>query len=72
MCHLHMAFFNRLIVRIPLSTKWLTDRERMIAQGRLVKDVGIVDNPDENERSGAGVLHGLTLALTDIKVWAMA
>jgi hypothetical protein len=54
------------------STKWLSERELHIAQGRLVKDVGLVDNPDEAERSGAGILHGLKLAITDTKVWALA
>lgn len=37
-----------------------------------MKDVGIIDNPDEAERSGSGILHGLKLAATDIKVWALA
>lgn len=37
-----------------------------------MKDVGLVDNPDEAERSSSGVLHGLILAITDIKVWALA
>lgn len=54
------------------STKWLSERELHVAQGRLVKDVGLIDNPDEAERSGSGVVHGLKLAVTDIKVWAMA
>ena len=57
---------------VPCSTRWLSERELHIAQGRLVKDVGLVDNPDEAERSGSGVLHGLKLAVTDIKVWALA
>ena len=37
-----------------------------------MKDVGLVDNPDEAERSGSGVVHGLKLAVTDTKVWALA
>jgi hypothetical protein len=37
-----------------------------------VKDVGLIDNPDEAERSGSGVVHGLKLAVTDIKIWALA
>ncbi|KAF8066034.1 MFS general substrate transporter [Lyophyllum atratum] len=51
-------------------TSWLSERERVIAQGRLVKDVGIIDNPDEEEKTGSGALRGVILALTDIKVWA--
>jgi hypothetical protein len=53
----------------PPSTNWLTDRERHIAQTRLLKDVGTIDNPDEREKSGSGLLHGVRLALTDLKVW---
>ncbi|KAG7445923.1 MFS general substrate transporter [Guyanagaster necrorhizus] len=56
----------------PSTTKSLSERERLIAQGRLVKDVGIVDNPDEEERSGSGVFHGLLQAITDVKVWGLA
>lgn len=37
-----------------------------------MKDVGLLDNPDEVERSGSGVVHGLKLAVMDIKVWALA
>jgi len=60
------------LIWCPCSTKWLSERELHIAQGRLVKDVGLLDNPDEAERSGSGVVHGLKLAATDIKVWALA
>ncbi|TRM64279.1 MFS general substrate transporter [Schizophyllum amplum] len=56
----------------PTTTRWLSARERLISQGRLAKDIGLVDDPDENEKSVAGILRGLALALTDIKVWAMA
>ncbi|KAF9036038.1 MFS general substrate transporter [Hymenopellis radicata] len=56
----------------PTTTKWLTERERMVAQGRLVKDIGLVDNPDAQEKSGSGVWHGVVLALTDVKVWCLA
>ncbi|KAK0191351.1 MFS general substrate transporter [Armillaria mellea] len=56
----------------PSTTKSLSERERLIAQGRLVKDVGIVDNPDEEERTGSGVFRGLLQAITDVKVWGLA
>ena len=69
--HVHSAFRSRANLA-PSSTKWLSERELHIAQGRLVKDVGLVDNPDEAERSGSGILHGLKLASTDIKVWTLA
>ncbi|KAJ7584618.1 MFS general substrate transporter [Mycena floridula] len=55
----------------PETTRWLSERERHIAQGRLVLDVGILDSPDKEEKSAAGVLHGLVLALADVKVWAL-
>ncbi|KAK0498380.1 MFS general substrate transporter [Armillaria luteobubalina] len=56
----------------PSTTKSLSERERLIAQGRLVKDVGIVDDPDEEERTGSGVFRGLLQAITDVKVWGLA
>ncbi|KAK0231196.1 MFS general substrate transporter [Armillaria fumosa] len=61
-----------LLADYPSTTKSLSERERFIAQGRLVKDVGIVDNPDEEERTGSGVFRGLLQAITDIKVWGLA
>jgi len=69
-------FFGLLVPFIladyPATTGWLSDRDRVIAQGRLVKDVGILDNPDESETTSKGVFHGLILAVGDIKVWLMA
>ncbi|KAL1727855.1 major facilitator superfamily domain-containing protein, partial [Schizophyllum commune] len=56
----------------PTTTRWLSDREREISQGRLAKEVGIDDEPDESEKSRKGMFRGLTLALTDPKVWALA
>jgi len=61
-----------ILADYPSSTKWLSERELHVAQGRLVKDVGLLDNPDEAERSGSGAIHGLKLAVTDPKVWALA
>ena len=54
------------------STKWLSERERYIAQARLVVDVGVSDDPDEAEKSGSGILHGVILAVKDVKVWALS
>ncbi|THV05376.1 MFS general substrate transporter [Dendrothele bispora CBS 962.96] len=56
----------------PTSTKWLTEHERIIAQGRLVRDIGVVDNPDEKEKTGSGIFHGFIQAITDVKVLALA
>ncbi|KAE9404474.1 MFS general substrate transporter [Gymnopus androsaceus JB14] len=61
-----------ILADYPSSTTWLSDRERVIAQGRLVTDVGILDNPEADEKSGTGILRGVWLAMSDIKVWAMA
>lgn len=61
-----------ILADYPSTTKSLSERERLIAQGRLVKDVGIVDNPDEEERTGSGVFRGLLQAITDVKVWGLA
>ncbi|KAK0453212.1 MFS general substrate transporter [Armillaria borealis] len=61
-----------ILADYPSTTKSLSERERLIAQGRLVKDIGIVDNPDEEERTGSGVFRGLLQAITDVKVWGLA
>ncbi|TRM64282.1 MFS general substrate transporter [Schizophyllum amplum] len=61
-----------ILADYPTTTRWMSDREREISQARLAKDVGLIDNPDESEKSGSGILHGLVLALTDLKVWALA
>ena len=69
---LALSPFGVELIQHPYSTKWLSERELHVAQGRLVKDVGLLDNPDEAERSGSGAIHGLKLAVTDTKVWALA
>ncbi|KAF8911892.1 hypothetical protein CPB85DRAFT_1252873 [Mucidula mucida] len=71
----HRRQHNRCIrLIIPFILADYPTTERMIAQGRLVKDIGLVDNPDEQEKSGSGVWHGVVLALTDSKfgVWLLA
>ncbi|TVY35026.1 MFS transporter, partial [Lachnellula occidentalis] len=65
-------FFGLLAIPIlpdyPTSTKWLSEREIMIAEKRLVDDTGIADEDDEND----GAFHGLKLAVMDPKVWLLA
>ncbi|KAJ3892784.1 MFS general substrate transporter [Lentinula edodes] len=61
-----------ILADYPSSTNWLSDRERVIAQGRLVTDVGIIDNPENDEKSGSGIMRGVLMAISDIKVWALA
>ncbi|KIK65646.1 hypothetical protein GYMLUDRAFT_39145 [Collybiopsis luxurians FD-317 M1] len=61
-----------ILADYPSSTSWLSDQERILAQARLVADIGIIDNPQADEKSGWGILRGLGLALCDAKVWMMA
>ncbi|KAF8826437.1 hypothetical protein HHX47_DHR5000086 [Lentinula edodes] len=61
-----------ILADYPSSTNWLSDRERVIAQGRLVTDVGIIDNPENDEKSGSGIMRGVLMTISDIKVWALA
>ncbi|KAL1740730.1 MFS general substrate transporter, partial [Schizophyllum fasciatum] len=56
----------------PATTRWLSEREREISQIRLAKDIGLSDNPDNDEKSSKGMWHGLSLALADPKMWALA
>ena len=52
----------------PATTTWLSERERVIAQARLVEDVGLADDDEKEE----GTFHGLKAAVSDPKVWALA
>ncbi|KAJ4472132.1 MFS general substrate transporter [Lentinula aciculospora] len=61
-----------ILADYPSSTTWLSVRERVIAQGRLVTDVGVINNPEDYEKSGFGVIRGIWLTISDIKVWTLA
>lgn len=50
----------------PRTTKWLSEREKHIAQTRLVLDVGLADEDDKGN-----AWHGLKLALLDPIVWIL-
>lgn len=63
-CALAVPF---LLPDYPATTRWLTERQRLIAQARLTLDVGLAD---DDEKGNA--LHGLKLAVLDVKVWALA
>lgn len=52
----------------PDSTRWLTETERLMAQKRLVDDVGATDEDEEHEPFA----RGLHLAIADKKVWLLA
>ncbi|EIM85213.1 MFS general substrate transporter [Stereum hirsutum FP-91666 SS1] len=59
----------------PTTTTWLTPREREIAEGRLVHDVGLVDDPqvtDFQDGKTKGIFHDVKIAAGDVKVWALA
>lgn len=51
----------------PASTRWLSQQEKMIAQTRLLEDVGLADD-DETE---VGTFSGLKQAISDPKVWLL-
>ena len=50
----------------PRTTKWLSERERFIAEKRLLLDVGLVE-----EKQDESAFVGLKLAVTDSKVWLL-
>jgi MFS family permease len=50
------------------TTKWLTEKEKAIADKRLVDDAGISDDEDPDQ----SVFHGFKLAVMDPKVWLLA
>lgn len=52
----------------PTTTRWLSEKEKLIAQRRLAEDAGVADE-DEDEMSA---LQGVKLAIKDPKVLVMA
>lgn len=52
----------------PATTKWLSDEERALAMRRMEEDVGVGDEEQTEQGSGAG----LWMAVTDWKVWWLA
>jgi len=63
-----IAFLSMAILPdYPSTTRWLSESERLIAQKRLVDDVGAADENDAEE----SIFHGLKLAVSDVKVWAL-
>lgn len=51
----------------PATTKWLTDAERIVAQGRLAEDAGSEETLEETDN--ISLLQALVLAASDIRVW---
>jgi hypothetical protein len=50
----------------PSTTKWLSTRERLIAENRLTTDFGLLEEHITNETRA---FYGLKLAVTDLKIW---
>lgn len=55
----------------PATTKWLTDAERIVAQGRLAEDAGL-EHALEDEDGDVSLLKAVGLAASDIRVWLFA
>ncbi|KFY45753.1 hypothetical protein V494_00799 [Pseudogymnoascus sp. VKM F-4513 (FW-928)] len=53
----------------PTTTKWLSEEEAIVAQGRLAKDAGSEDVLDEEKVS---MLKGIKWALQDPRTWMFA
>lgn len=53
----------------PATTKWLTEAEKVVAQGRLAADAGSEDALGEENVS---IWHGVVQAVKDIRVWLFA
>lgn len=53
----------------PATTKWLSEEETIVAQGRLAKDAGSSDVLDEDK---VPMLRGIKWALQDPRTWMFA
>jgi sugar phosphate permease len=56
-----------VLLDYPSTTKWLTEKEKAIADKRLIDDAGISDDEDPDQ----SVFHRLKLAVMDPKVWLL-
>ncbi len=62
-----VAIFAAFILPdFPSNTRWLSEEERIVAQWRMVCDVGQVDANDQTWQ------RGLRTTFTDLKVWVFA
>lgn len=53
----------------PATTKWLTEAEKVVAQGRLAADAGSEDALGEENVS---IWRGISQAIKDVRVWLFA
>lgn len=60
-----LSFF--VLPDLPHNTRGFTEEERLVAQLRMLEDVGEADT-DSHEQGAAG---GLILAIKDVRVWIM-
>ncbi|KAK8125404.1 MFS general substrate transporter [Apiospora kogelbergensis] len=58
-----------IIPDYPGSTKWLSEEEKVVAQGRLAADAGNEDGTGEDEVT---IWQGIAWALKDHRVWLFA
>jgi hypothetical protein len=57
-----------ILPNFPRTTTWLTEEEKELAVWRLEEDIGEDDWVDSEHQS---FLHGVKLALVDIKTWIL-
>ncbi|KAJ4287769.1 hypothetical protein N0V90_012473 [Kalmusia sp. IMI 367209] len=57
-----------LLPDYPGTTKWLTEEQRIVAQGRLAKDAGSEETVDEK----VSIMTGINWALKDYRTWLFA
>jgi hypothetical protein len=64
-----VAMISALILpNFPRTTSWLSEEEKELAAWRLEEDIGEDDWVDSEQQS---FLHGVKLALADIKTWIL-
>lgn len=58
-----------LLPDYPHTTKWLSEAERIVAQGRLSVDAGSEDAEGEENVS---IWSGISQSMKDVRVWLFA
>lgn len=57
-----------ILPNFPRTTSWLSEEEKELAAWRLEEDIGEDDWVDSEHQS---FLHGVKLALSDVKTWIL-
>ncbi|OAL53503.1 major facilitator superfamily transporter [Pyrenochaeta sp. DS3sAY3a] len=55
----------------PGTTRWLSEKEKEIAEGRLLLDLGLVRGETNTGAGSISAKQGLLMAIKDIKVWLL-